>query len=141
MRRSAGPCKAAPGSGWCLAGILLVPGLATLWTTWENFLAPIPLEPLTLSVAGLGALAVNLSCALMLAKHRHHSGSLTKTAFLSARNDTLANVAIILAGLLTVLTPSAWPDLITGLGIGAMNADAAREVWQAAREEHHTAEA
>ena len=127
--------------GMVLAGILLVPGLATLWTAWHKFLAPIPPAPLALSLAGLGALAVNLSCALMLAKHRHHSGSLTKAAFLSARNDALANVAIILAGLLTVLTHSAWPDLITGLGIGAMNADAAREVWQAAREEHRTAEA
>jgi hypothetical protein len=27
-----------------------------------------------------------------------------------------------------------------GLGIVAMNADAAREVWQAARDEHRTAE-
>jgi Co/Zn/Cd efflux system component len=34
-----------------------------------------------------------------------------------------------------------WPDLIVGLGIAAMNADAAREVWKAAREEHKAAEA
>jgi len=40
-----------------------------------------------------------------------------------------------------VLWVSAWPDLIVGLGIAAMNADAAREVWQAAREERKTAEA
>lgn len=36
---------------------------------------------------------------------------------------------------------TAWPDLIVGLGIVAMNADAAREVWQAARQEHHAARA
>jgi len=29
-----------------------------------------------------------------------------------------------------------WPDLIAGLGIGAMNLDAAKEVWEAAHEEH-----
>jgi len=29
--------------------------------------------------------------------------------------------------------------LIVGLGIAAMNADAAREVWNAAREEHRSA--
>jgi hypothetical protein len=34
---------------------------------------------------------------------------------------------------------SAWPDLIVGLGIAAMNADAAREVWGAAHEEHRAA--
>jgi Co/Zn/Cd efflux system component len=34
---------------------------------------------------------------------------------------------------------SAWPDLIVGLSIAAMNMDAAREVWGAAREEHRAA--
>lgn len=127
--------------GMLLAGILLIPGLATLWTAWDKFVAPTPPEPFALSVTGLGALAVNLSCAIMLTRFRRHSGSLTKAAFLSARNDALANVAIIAAGLLTAYTLSAWPDLIVGLGIAAMNADAAREVWEAAREEHKTAEA
>ena len=94
-----------------------------------------------LSLTGLGALAVNLYCAAMLTRFRRHRGSLTKAAFLSARNDALANVAIVAAGLLTAYTLSAWPDLIVGLGIAAMNADAAREVWQAAREEHRTTEA
>lgn len=72
----------------------------------------------------------------MLAKYRHHSGSLTKAAFLSARNDAFANVVIVGAGLVTAYVwASAWPDLIVGLCIAAMNADAAREVWDAAREE------
>ncbi|RUY20964.1 cation transporter [Mesorhizobium sp. M7A.F.Ca.US.001.04.1.1] len=123
--------------GMALALILLVPGLATLWTAWEKFNVPVPPQPLALSLAGLGALAVNLSCAYMLAAYRHHSGSLTKAAFLSARNDALANIAIIAAGLITAfLWRTAWPDLLVGLGIAAMNADAAREVWIAAREEH-----
>jgi Co/Zn/Cd efflux system component len=73
----------------------------------------------------------------MLARYRHQSGSLTKAAFLSARNDALANVAIIVAGLVTALAwASAWPDLVVGLAIALMNADAAREVSDAAREEH-----
>lgn len=73
----------------------------------------------------------------MLAKFRDHGGSLTKAAFLSARNDTIANVAIILAGGVTALLwRSAWPDLIVGIGIAVMNADAAREVWKAAHGEH-----
>lgn len=120
-----------------LALILLVPGLATLLTAWEKFNVPVSPQPLALSLVGLGALAVNLSCAYMLAAYRHHSGSLTKAAVLSARNDALTNIAIIAAGLVTAfLWRTAWPDLLVGLGIAAMNADAAREVWVAAREEH-----
>ena len=125
--------------GMALAGILFIPGLATLWTAWEKFLVPIPPAPLPLSLAGGGALIVNLSCALMLVQFRAHSGSLTKAAFLSARNDVLANVAIIVAGFVTAYTLSGWPDLTVGLGIAAMNADAAREVWSTAREEHRVA--
>ena len=92
------------------------------------------------AVAGrAGALAVNLACALLLA-YRRHGGSLTRAAFLSARNDVLANVAII-AGVVTAATLSAWPDLVVGLGIALMNAGAAREVWQAARRGAAEAEA
>ncbi len=127
--------------GMALAGILLVPGLATLWTAWEKFLLPVAPNPALLSLTGLGAMAVNMACALMLARFRHQGGSLTKAAFLSARNDVLANIGIILAGLVTALLwRAAWPDLIIGLAIAAMNADAAREAWEAAREEHQAAE-
>jgi Co/Zn/Cd efflux system component len=126
--------------GMALAGILLIPGLATLWTAWGKFMTPVPPAPLPLSLAGLGALAINVSCAFMLAHFRAHKGSLTRAAFLSARNDTVANVAIIAAGFVTAYTRSAWPDLIVGLGIAAMNGDAARQVWRAAREEHRMAD-
>ena len=123
--------------GMLLAGILLVPGLATFWTAWQKFNVPVAPDPLALSLAATGALFVNLSCAFLLAKYRAHSGSLTRAAFLSSRNDALANVVIIAAGLVTAfLWRSAWPDLIVGLGIVAMNADAAREVFLTAREEH-----
>lgn len=125
--------------GMALAGILLVPGLATLWTAWEKFMVPLPPAPLPLTLAGVGAMAINLLCAFMLVQFRAHSSSLTRAAFLSARNDVLANVAIIAAGFVTADTLSVWPDLIVGLSIAAMNADAAREVWSAARDEHRAA--
>jgi Co/Zn/Cd efflux system component len=134
--------KARARLGMVLALVLLVPAMATLWTIVLKLMAPVAPSPVPLTLAGLGALTVNLSCAYMLARFRHHRGSLTKAAFLSARNDAVANVAIMLAGLVTAwLWRSAWPDLIVGLGIAALNADAAREVWQAAREEHGEARA
>jgi Co/Zn/Cd efflux system component len=123
--------------GMVLAGVLLIPALATIWTAWTKFRAPLAPEPLPLSLAGLGALIVNSTCALLLARYRRHGGSLTQAAFLSARNDVLADIAIIAAGLVTAFVwPTAWPDLIVGLAIGTINTDAAREVWTAARDEH-----
>lgn len=126
--------------GMGLACLLLAPALATVLTAWQKLTAPIPPDAVALSMTGLGALAVNLTCAFMLAKHRAHSGSLTRAAFLSARNDALANVAIIGAALVTsTVWRSAWPDLIVGAAIAIVNIDAAREVWTAAREEHTSA--
>ncbi len=122
--------------GMVLACVLLLPGLATLWTVWQKLGIPTPPAPLPLAAAGVAALAVNTTCAVLLARHRHEGGSLTRAAFLSARNDTLANLTIIAAALVTAfLWRSAWPDVIGGVGIGVMNAGAAREVWQVARSE------
>jgi Co/Zn/Cd efflux system component len=122
--------------GMVLAGILLIPSLATLWTAWRQFSLPVAPDPASLSWTGAGALAVNLTCAFLLARYRHAGGSLSKAAFLSARNDALANIAIVAAGAVTAFAPSAWPDLVVGLGIAALNAGTAREVFGAARREH-----
>jgi len=123
-------------TGMVLALVLLFPAAAFLWTAWSKFHTFTPPAPWLLSATGLGALAVNLGCAYLLAKFRHHKGSLTKAAFLSARNDAVANIAIMGAGAMTLVWPSAWPDLIVGFGIAWMNLDSAREIWQAARNEH-----
>jgi Co/Zn/Cd efflux system component len=129
--------------GMLLAGVLLVPGLATLWTAAEKVLGAevtVP-DPWLLALTGGGAMAVNFICALMLARHRATGGSLARAAFLSARNDVIANIAIIGAALATAATMSPWPDLVVGLGIAAMYADGAREVLEAARQESRDARA
>lgn len=126
-------------AGMALAAILLAPGIATLWMAWRQFTAPVTPDALSLTATGAGALCVNLACAILLVRFRKHSGSLTRAAFLSARNDALANVAIVVAGFATAATFSSWPDLVVGLGIFLMNLDAAREVFQAAREERASA--
>lgn len=125
--------------GMALAVILLLPALATLWALWGKFTSPSVPEPFSLTATGAGALVINLTCALMLARVRHHAGSITRAAFLSARNDAIANIAIIAAGLVTAGTGSIWPDVVVGAGIGLMNLDAAREVWEAAHGEHEAA--
>lgn len=125
--------------GTLLAFLLLVPGLAVLWTAWQKFSAQVPPAPVPLSLAGAGAFAVNLSCALILVRHRHRGGSLTRAAFLSARNDAWANIAIVASGFVTAWLRSVWPDLLVGLGIAVMNGKAAKEVYEAARDEHKAA--
>lgn len=121
--------------GLALASLLLVPSFAAVWTAWDKLQSTMIADPVQLSLTAFGALAVNSACAFMLARVRHHGGSLSRAAFLSARNDILANIAMLAAGAATALTPSIWPDLIVGLGIAALNANAALEVYEAAMSE------
>lgn len=81
-----------------------------------------------MSVIGLGALVINLYCAFILARHKTDEGGLAKAAYLSARNDAVANVLIISAGVVTAYWASQIPDLVIGLIIFSMNFDAARQV-------------
>lgn len=72
---------------------------------------------------------------MVLVRHRHHSGSLTTAAWLSARNDAFTNLVTIVVGILTFWIATGWFDIIIGIGVGALTADAARDVWRAARSE------
>ncbi len=130
------PARLRAAVGALLGLVLLVPGIAALFTVWTKLGHPWAPAATPLTLTGLGALAVNLGCALLLVRWRAAGGSLLRAAFLSARNDVLANLAIIAAGGVTALTRSPWPDLAVGLGIFAIDLDAAREVWLAAHREY-----
>lgn len=134
------PAKWRARTGMALAAILLLPALAFIWTAWQKFHSPVAPNAPILSITGFGALVVNSTCAFILARVRDRRGSLIKAAFLSARNDAIANIAIIVAGAITVVWRTAWPDLIVGLGIAAMNLGAAKEVIDAALGEHNESE-
>lgn len=127
--------------GKVLAAIILVPAIATIWMAAQKLAVPVAPAPVPLTLTGAGALVVNFIAAAILMRFRHHGGSLSLAAFLSARNDVLANAAIILAGLATAYTLSIWPDLIVGLGIAYINADAALKVYKAAQKERDPAKA
>jgi len=122
--------RARLGTG--MAFLLVLPALEKV----SDFTPPAVL-PLVLT--GLGAFAVNLACALMLARHRTGSGSLTRAAYLSARNDTVANLAVVAAGLTTLAVPSPWPDLAAAGLIAVINADSAIDILRAAAAERRAA--
>lgn len=117
-----------------LAVLIVIPGVAAFWMAGGKLLsgAPVVPGPWPLTLTALGALGVNSIAALLLTSVRHHGGSLTRAAFLSARNDVIANVAIIGAGFATALLMSHWPDVVVGIAIAVVNITAAHEVYEAA---------
>lgn len=127
--------------GRALAIVILIPAAITLWTAIVKILDPVPPEFVPFSVTALGALVVNITCAVILVRHRSHPGSLPRAAWLSARNDSLANIAMLVAAVAGLLLTSGWPDIVVGILIGLLNADAARAVWRAAKVERLEPEA
>ena len=118
-----------------LAGLILIPAAAALGTAVWKITSGAPPEPVPLSVTAIIALLINLSCAIALMTLRHQGSSLVRGAWLAARNDVLGNVLILVAGLITTVWFTVWPDVIVGLVMALINATAAKEVWEQARRE------
>ena len=119
--------------GSVLAIIIAIPGIAAFVAAVDKFLHPTIPGAWELSATAFGALLVNATAAVILSRVKHHAHSLVQAAWLSARNDVLANAAIIGAALATLLIPSAYWDVAVGLAIGVLNADAAVKVWRRSR--------
>ena len=118
-----------------LSIIMMLPGFVAIWAVWKQIIYQQPPEPIELSIVGFGALVVNCLCTYILIKFRNYSGSLTKAAFLSARNDAVANFTIIFAGIITIFYPSIWPDILVGLFIAYIRTESALEIYKKARSE------
>lgn len=121
---------------YLFALLLLLPAVGFLWNAISKLSEPIAPEGTGMALVGLGALFVNLYCALILNKFKNIKGGLAKAAYFSARNDAVSNILIIAAGITTLFWISAIPDLIVGAAIFLMNADSARDILRAARAEH-----
>jgi len=127
--------------GKVMALVILAPAALAGWEAIQRFPAPSAPRILPLVLASLGAIMVNGTSAWLLSSVRHHGGSLSRAAFLSARNDVLVNVAIIAMGGVTALTGSGWPDLVLGSFIILLALRAAFEVWTVSEEERLAAKA
>lgn len=134
------PASRRRTAGSALAALILILAIAAIVTVVLKIMNPEPPSPEGLTGVAVGALVVNLICAVILLRLRNEGSSLATGAWLAARNDALANVLIIVAGLLTFVWATAWFDIIVGAIVAAVNLSAAKEVWEEAREEHDSVE-
>lgn len=128
--------------GKAMALIILGPAAVATWLAIQRFFdasAAPDVAPVVL--VSVGAIAVNGTSAWLLARVRHHGGSLSRAAYLSARNDVLVNLSIIVMAVVTLWTDSGWPDLILGCFIILLALHAAHEVWEVSEEERLAAKA
>jgi Co/Zn/Cd efflux system component len=127
--------------GKAMALVILGPAAVAGWEAIRRFSDPSVPDVVPVVLASLGAIAVNGTSAWLLARVRHRGGSLSSAAFLSARNDVLVNLAIIVMAGVTRWTGSGLPDLVLGCLIILLALHAAYEVWQVSEEERLAAKA
>ena len=127
--------------GKAMAVVILGPALFAAWEAVRRLSDPVAPHVVPLVLASVGAIAINGTSAWLLTSVRSHGGSLSRAAFLSARNDVLVNLAIIAMAVVTIWTASGWPDLILGGVIILLAFHAAHEVWEVSEEERLAAKA
>jgi len=135
------PLARRAAMGKAMALIVLCPAAVAGWEAIQRFFDPLAPEVAPVVLASLGAIAINGTSAWLLVSVRHRAGSLSRAAFLSARNDVLVNLAVIGMAVVTLWTDSGWPDLILGCLIIMLALYAAHEVWEASEEERLAAKA
>jgi hypothetical protein len=76
-------------------------------------------EELTMVGISLLALAANISCLTLISRHRQ-GGVHMRASYIFSANDVLANLGVIVAGVLVALTGSPIPDWMIGTAIGVL---------------------
>lgn len=106
---------AARLSGW----IQIALGLGVLVDVVRRFvLGSAPVSEVMM-VCGAVALAANVGCLMLLAKHRKGAIHM-RASWIFSTNDVIANLGVILSGLLVMYLQSRIPDLALGAVVAAV---------------------
>lgn len=83
-------------------------------------------EPASGVMMAVGALALAANATSVVLVGRHRGGGMhLRASWIFSVNDTLANAAVIVAGMLVAATGSAWPDLVVGTAVALLVASGA----------------
>ncbi|MCW6035479.1 cation diffusion facilitator family transporter [Spirulina subsalsa FACHB-351] len=99
---------------------------------WQRFITGSSPESVwMMGIAGL-ALLGNSYCLYLISKHRQGEIHM-RASWIFTQNDVIANVGVIVAGLLVAVLDSRFPDLIVGLIISLIVLRGGVTIWHEAR--------
>jgi len=98
-----------------LSGIFqILLGLGVTVDVVRRFVTGSSPEPMFMIIVGLVALTADVVCLFIIAKHRKGEIHM-RASWMFSKNDVIANIGVIAAGVLVSVTVSPLPDLIIGL--------------------------
>lgn len=103
-----------------LKGVIIVAfGLGVLYQAiTKMFSDSIPVAE-TMGVIGFIALAANVTCLILLTRHKDDDLNM-KSTWICSRNDIISNMGVLFAAGLVYLWHSKWPDIAVGLIISGL---------------------
>jgi len=110
----------------------IVLGLGVLLEVVRRFISGSTPEPLFMIGLGVLALIANSICLALIAKHRDGEIHM-RASWIFSRNDVIANLGVILAGVLVATTGSNLSDLLIGAVIAAVVVLGGRRILLEAR--------
>ena len=90
-----------------------------------------------MGIFGVLALAANVSCLILLMRHRSDDLNMRST-WVCSRNDVIANGGVLLAAAGVAMTGTVWPDILIGLVIAGFFLVSAWDVIRASLLEFRT---
>lgn len=115
-------------------GIMAIFGLFVLGEVIYKLLWPVVPVAETIGVIGVMALLANLTCLLLLTRHRSDDLNM-HSVWLCSRNDIIANASVLAAAAGVALTQHGWPDIVVGLLIATLFLRSAIQVIGRARKQ------
>jgi cation diffusion facilitator family transporter len=96
------------------SGVLqILLGLGVLAGVLRRFLYGSDPVSVLMMATGVVALAANLSCLMLIARHRE-GGIHMRASWIFSTNDVIANLGVIVSGGLVLYSGSRYPDLVIG---------------------------
>jgi len=102
-------------------------------TVYKVFFAITPKAEI-IGVVGFIALAANVFSAFLLYKYRKGDSN-RASVWICSRNDAIANIAVIFAGLGVWITNTKWPDLTVAFIIASISLSGAYHIIKKAKKE------
>jgi cation diffusion facilitator family transporter len=121
------------GAATFSGSLLLLLGGVVLLDVGRRWLVGSAPESLVMMAVAFVSLLVNTTVLRMLGRYREGEVHLRAT-WIFTRVDVIANIGVLLSGLLVLLTDSRFPDLVVGAAIGIYVVKEAIEILTEARE-------